>query len=152
MCVANYLERQFLRNLIVKYKTLSALGEDSTKGFRGQNRIDYLVGEYADVVMDVLTEGGSLSGIDSVEVANTGSGSGPSPGSGSGSEIGMRSSLGDVVVHSTLYEELKESRAAVIEALLSTSVKEDNASGNSEIGQHSNESNDMEVTSTLFTY
>ena len=128
------MERQFLRNLIVKYKTLSVSNENSVKDFRGQNRIDYLLGEYAEVIIDILMEGGSLGGSDSMEVVNMSSGFG--------------CERGDVVVHSTLYEELKESRAAVIEALLSTSLVEDNVNGKKANSLHSNEDNGMEVLST----
>ena len=134
VCVANYLERQFLRNLILKYKTLSVSGENSLKDFRGQNRIDYLLGEYAEVIIDILMEGGTLGGTDSMEVVNLSSGFG--------------CETGDVVVHSTLYEELKESRAAVIEALLSASLIEDDVDGKKTNSLHSYEDDDMEVLRT----
>lgn len=99
-CIHNFQNRVFLSELLSKYRYLLTVYGDEIPLFQAEKTIRIL-GEFADSVLDIIMEGGSLI-TDSDEVQGMG--------------------LGDVVIHSTLLEEIKSVQKTTITALSTTST------------------------------
>ena len=90
-----FQNQQFLVDSILRYRVL--LLRDRTLPSLVHERMQFLVGEYAEIVLDILSEGACLN-TDFSEIPGV--------------------AIGEIIVHITLLEELKSARASVLEALL----------------------------------
>ena len=100
-CIYNFQNREFLSELLSKYRYLLTVYGDEIPLFHAEKMIRIL-GEFADSVLDIIMEGGSLITDSSDEVQGV--------------------SHGDVVIHSTLLEEIKSVQTTTITALSTTST------------------------------
>ena len=99
-CIHNFQNREFLSDLLVKYRKILIIYSDEIPVNPAEKMIRIL-GEFGDSVLDIMMEGGSLI-VDSDEVQ------------------GM--SCGDIIIHSLLLDEIKSVKATTLTALSVTSL------------------------------
>jgi hypothetical protein len=94
-----FLNQRFLVDSILRYRVLLLRNSTADRSLPSllNEKMQFLVGEYAEIVLDILSEGACLN-TDFIEIPGV--------------------AIGELIVHITLLEELKSARASVLEALL----------------------------------